>query len=83
MHDMLSFRFLEWFFGSPLHRNRANPAGEAVILPEDEADKRTEPDCQPREDLPKKEVQLEINKTGETNQLAGSGNRLDQPANIT
>jgi hypothetical protein len=72
MQSLIGDRFLKRFFGSRLDRNRANPNGEALTLPENEekhpsAEKPAKPDCPPREDLPKKEATLENTKTGETN----------------
>lgn len=68
MQSLIGDRFLKRFLGNRTHRHRANPAGEALTLPEYAAKKPAEPGCPPREGLPEKEATLENNKTGETNQ---------------
>jgi len=81
MQGLIGDRFLKRFFGSRPHRHTASPAGEAITLPETDAEMPTEPGCLPNEDRQKKEPTLENKDTGEIKELASPENGSDHPAN--
>ncbi len=88
MQGLIGDRFLKRFFGSRSHRRGANPADEALTLPETEAkepevkrlkaEKPAEQGCPPRDGLPKEDATLENKKTGEIKELASPENGSDQ-----
>ena len=80
MQSLIGDRFLKRFFGSRLHRCRANPASEAITLPANETDKPDEPGYSTRGNPPYTDATLENEQTGEVNQLAVPENGSDQSA---
>jgi hypothetical protein len=79
MQSLIGDRFLKRFFGSRLHRRRVNPASGAITLPAKETDKPDEPGYTTRGNPPDTDATLEIEQTGEVNQLAIPENGSDQP----
>jgi hypothetical protein len=79
MQSLIGDRFLKRFFGSRLHRRRANPASEAMTLPANETDKPNEPGHTTRGNPPDTDATLENEQTGEIHQLAVLENGSDQP----
>jgi hypothetical protein len=69
MNALIGDRFLKRFIGRRLPRHTDNPIGESLTLPEYTAEKPTEQDCPPSEDLPNEKETLEIKKTGDINQI--------------
>jgi hypothetical protein len=80
MQSLIGDRFLKRFFGSRLHRRRANPASEAMTLLANETDQPDEPGDTTRGNLPDKDATLENEQTGKIHQLAVPENGSDQPA---
>jgi hypothetical protein len=79
MQSLIGDRFLKRFFGSRLHRRRANPASEAITLPANETEKPDEPGYTTRGNPPDTDATLENEQTGKIHQLAGPKNGSDQP----
>lgn len=79
MQSLIGDRFLKRFFGSRLHRRRANPASEEITLPANETEKPDEPGYPTRGKLPDTDATLENEQTGEIHQLAVPEKGSDQP----
>jgi hypothetical protein len=80
MQSLIGDRFLKRFFGSRLHRRRANPAGEAGNPTENEGEMFADPGFLSGEDLLEKEALQEIKNTGELTKHFDPQNGSDQPA---
>jgi hypothetical protein len=73
MQSLIGDRFLKRFFGSRLHRRRANPASEAMTLPANETDKPDEPGYTTRGNPPDTDATLENEQTGEIHEYPEKG----------
>ncbi len=69
MNGLIGDRFLKRFFERRLPRHTANPASEALTLPEYTVEKPAEQGCPTGEGLPKEEAMPENKQKGETNQI--------------
>ncbi|MGE5224715.1 MAG: hypothetical protein ACM3PY_19945 [Omnitrophica WOR_2 bacterium] len=79
MQSLIGDRFLKRFFGSRLHRRRANPASEAITLHANETDKPDETGYITRGNPADTDATLENEQTSEVHQLAVPENGSDQP----
>ncbi len=68
MQSLIGDRFLKRFFGSRLHRRRANPASEAMTLPANKTDKPDELGYTTRVNPAEADATLENEQIGEINQ---------------